>query len=775
MDDLKEDFNLDVDPEKKSKFPLKILIPLILIIVLLIGIILFLIFRDKSSESITWELAYEKAEKFLTKFSLEEKISLLFGTENMNGKCCGSIDNITKNNFKGICLQDGPAGVRFSKKTTSWQSSINTASTFNKNLIYLIGKNQGYEFQKKGINIMLGPCLNIMRMPVAGRVWESYGEDPYLTGEIGSIIIKGIQSQNVIACAKHYIGNDQETDRKCSSSNIPEEALWEIYIEPFYKAIKKGDVGSIMESYNAVNGTLLTKNKRLLQDILKDKIGFKGFIMSDWWAVVDNDTNNFNSGLDMNMPGGKYGGKDYIGRNNSFWSDMEKWVNNSEVSVDRIHNAALRIIATMYKLNQIPDKINNNSEYPNVDIDYDTQTNESISLNRRVATDSIVLLKNDDILPINKSNSSIKNIAIIGNDAIDVGCLKIGDCSCINETNKIFQGHLALGYGSGTTSFNYLSDPLTAITKMANSLNITITSSTKLIDGKEDIESGVNIAKESDLSIIFVNADSGEDYIELEQSIGDREDLNVWHNGNELIEKIAEVTSNIIVVINAPSVVNLPWKDKVKGILFAGFLGAESGNAITDILFGNISPSGHLPYVWGKREDYPADVKFNCSRCNIINNNNIEFRQYNYSEGLFVGQRWFDLKNIQPIFPFGFGLSYTQFNFSNLKLNMKKEGLFVSFKVKNVGNFKGSVVGMVFLGFPESVKNYPIRVFKGFEKIELEIKEEKDMEIIIEEHDLSYYNLDKKDFVRPLDGKYKVYVGENARDFVLNDEINANY
>ena len=150
MDDLKEDFNLDVDPEKKSKFPLKILIPLILIIVLLIGIILFLIFRDKSSESITWELAYEKAEKFLTKFSLEEKISLLFGTENMNGKCCGSIDNITKNNFKGICLQDGPAGVRFSKKTTSWQSSINTASTFNKNLIYLIGKNQGFNiFNRK--------------------------------------------------------------------------------------------------------------------------------------------------------------------------------------------------------------------------------------------------------------------------------------------------------------------------------------------------------------------------------------------------------------------------------------------------------------------------------------------------------------------------------------------------------------------------------------------------------------------------------------------------
>ena len=274
-------------------------------------------------------VAYKKAEKYLANFNLTEKISLLYGTENMLGKCCGSIDKIPSKNFTGICLQDGPAGVRFSKKTTSWQSSINTASTFDKNLIYKVGEFQGREFYEKGINIMLGPCLNIMRMPIAGRVWESYGEDPFLNGEAGALIIKGIQSQGVIATAKHFVGNDQETNRKNSSSNIPEQALWEIYIEPFYKAVVKGDVGAIMESYNAINGTFVTENKRIIQDILKNKIGFKGFVMTDWWAIIRKNESSINCGVDMNMPGGRKEGTDYKGKNESYWSDMENWVKKS--------------------------------------------------------------------------------------------------------------------------------------------------------------------------------------------------------------------------------------------------------------------------------------------------------------------------------------------------------------------------------------------------------------------------------------------------------------
>ena len=772
MSSLDEEF-IDNDKKKPKIFKPKVLIPIIAILIIIIGVILF-IFLKKSSPTppspipIEWEEAYKKAKNYLSKFNLTEKISLLYGTENMLGKCCGSIDEISSQNFKGICLQDGPAGVRFSNKTTSWQSSINTASTFDKELIFEVGKLQGREFYEKGINIMLGPCLNIMRMPIAGRVWESYGEDPFLSGEVGSLIIKGIQSQGVIATAKHFVGNDQETNRTNSSSNIPEQALWEIYLEPFYKAVVKGDVGAVMESYNAINGTFVTENKRIIQEILKDKIGFKGFVMTDWWAITKKNESTFNSGVDMNMPGGRYPGTGCKGKKESYWSDMENWVNENKVSKERIDDATVRIIATMYKLNQIPD---GNNIYPSVDINKDTQNETTIKLNRKVARDSIILLQNkDNILPINKN---IESISIIGNDAINAECLPIADCSCLNSTNKFFQGNMALGYGSGTTSFNYISDPLTAITSKANELNITITSSTKLINGIEDIEKAKEIAHESNLSIIFLNSDSGEDYIKLEDSLGDRYHLDAWHKGNELVENITEITNNIIVVINAPSVINLPWKDKVKGIIFAGFPGAESGNALVDILFGEYSPSGHLTYVWGKKEDYPTDIDFNISY-NKLNYGNFE-RQYDYNESIFIGQRWFDLKNITPIYPFGFGLSYSKFNFSNLNLEMKENGLIVKFNVQNIGNYNASVVGMVFLGFPEEVKNYPVRVFKGFEKKFLLVNETYNMEINIEPHDLSYYNLEKKDFERPKNGTFKVFIGENARDFVLNGEVEAKF
>ena len=219
--------------------------------------------------------------------SNEEKFNLLFGTDNLvhmwEGTCVGFIEPNNKiENFRGMCLQDGPAGVRAAKKTTSWQAQINTASTFNRTLWTEYGRAYGNDFRKKGVNVALGPAMNILRYPTAGRIWESYSEDPFLSGEAATYIIKAIQSTGVIACAKHYVVNDQETNRKNSSSNIPEQALWEIYLEPFYRSVRDGDVGSIMSSYNDVNGTLLAKNRRLLQEILKDKIGFKGFVMSDW-------------------------------------------------------------------------------------------------------------------------------------------------------------------------------------------------------------------------------------------------------------------------------------------------------------------------------------------------------------------------------------------------------------------------------------------------------------------------------------------------------------
>ena len=762
-----------------------ILICVLIIISFLILIIIFrksLILYNSSPNIISWGQAYQKASLKLKQFNTTEKLSLLYGIQNLkkkseDGGCIGAIEPI-KDKFPGICLQDGPSGARFTPKTTSWQAPINTASTFNKSLMYNVGKAQGNEYKNKGINVILGPAMNMQRSPLGGRIWESYGDDPFLSGECATNIIKGIQSNGVIACAKHYVGNDQETNRRGSSSNIPEQALWEIYIEPFYRSVKDADVGSIMTAYNAVNGTFCANNKHLVQDYLKNIIGFKGFVMTDWWAITSNDTGNFNSGVDMNMPGGIRPGDNYTGRDKSHWSDFEKKI-GKEISEERLNEAVKRILASMYKLGQLNDD-NIYGGYPKINLLKNTINNKNKKLNREASTQSNVLLKNENnILPL--KNMKGKTIAVIGNDAKNSNCLQIQDCSCKSSTNKIFRGHMALGYGSGTTTFNYLIDPLSAIVKRAKEKDIkviysgNITSEIEIIDnkefivGKEDILGAKEVAKKADICIIFLNSDSGEDYITLEKSIGDRYDLNAWHSGNELVNAVLEVNQNVIVVINAPGPINLPWLDKVKGLIFSGFGGSESGNGIADVLFGYYNPSGHLPFIWAKNENYPSQI-------NILN----RVKNYEYNEGVFIGQRYFDKYNKEYIFPFGFGLSYTKFEFNDdLKATMNKEGLNISFSVKNIGEIEGEVVPMVFLKFPDEIETengYPDKLFKGFDKKWIKPNENVEFNILVDDHALSYYNVNKKSFVRPDKGNYEVFLGFDAKNYNLKQTVvNANY
>ena len=341
----------------KIKYVIMIMgITLIIVAIIILLIILFII---KEEEIDNWDISYKKAENFINKLNLTEKINLLFGTQNMKGSsiiiedesekeflCVGQIDPFKneKVNFKGMCLQDGPAGVRFANGTSiSWQAAINTAATFNKNLMYEIGRAQGKENRIKGINAFLAPCANMMRSPQGGRVWEAFGDDPFYTGICASQVIKGIQKEGVIATIKHFVGNDQETYRKASSSNMDKQTLMDIYVEPFYRAIHDGNVGAIMSGYNAINNIYCDENHFILTDVLRGILNFKGFVMSDWWGVYSNHTNTINSGLDMNMPGGKGYGPfdekrkyDYYGRSNSYWSYLEKDIEKNRVKETKV-------------------------------------------------------------------------------------------------------------------------------------------------------------------------------------------------------------------------------------------------------------------------------------------------------------------------------------------------------------------------------------------------------------------------------------------------------
>ena len=496
----------------------------------------------------------------------------------------------------------------------------------------------------------------------------------------------------------------------------------------------------------------------------------------------------------------------YYGRNNSYWSNLEDYVKENKVTENRIKESATRIIASMYKMDQMEN-------FPKVNIYNPTNTEKRKELQRKVATESQVLLKNDGILPL-KTDGSIKKIAVIGNDALERDCLPTGLPQCLNETNEVINGHVPLGYGSGVTNFGYLITPLEGITNLAKKYNINVESSGKLlyidepinsthskhVDAKEDINSGVEIANNSDVAIIFVKATSGEEFVAIKQSIGDRRDLDLWYNANELIENITEVNNNTIVVINAPATVNLPWLDKVRAVIFSGFPGSESGNAIADIIFGEVNPSGHLPFVWGKDEDYAAQIP-ELENLTIINETtkqtwkdifrydgvdcyanpddlpNHDKEQIDYKEGLYIGQRWFNKENKTFTFPFGYGLSYTTFEFSDLKVNMNKSGLTAEFKIKNNGKIKGKAVPMMFLTFPDSIGDYPEYIFKGFEKIELEPGQTETIKILADDHALSYFNVKENKYVRVKNGKIKVYISDNGdpSQAKLQDEVDASF
>ena len=785
--DLKEEIVNDKgkSPDKKrNKICLIVsLVSCAVAIGAVIAIIVILLKDDSENQLnfLTWEEAHKKAKEKIKDFTVDEKLSLLYGIQNMqktreNG-CVGSIEPI-QDKFGGICLQDGPAGVRFSLSTQSWQAGINTASTFNKTLMYEVGKAQGKEFREKGINIALGPAMNFLRSPQGGRIWESYGDDPFLAGVAATQVIKGIQSNGVIACAKHYVGNDQETNRKNSSSNIQDQALWEIYIEPFYRSVVDAQVGSIMAAYNAVNDIYCVKNEILVKKYLKEMIGFQGFVMTDWWEVMSNSSDNFNSGVDMNMPGGKDEGPEYVGRDKSYWSNFKTYINDGEITTERLDDAVERILAPMYKL----DQFNSYVKFPEVNLNKNTITKETKKLNREAAAQSNVLLKNEDnILPIR--NMKDKTIAIIGNDAIESPCIRDSDCSCKSESNNFFQGHISLGYGSGTTYFNYTVDPLTAIKARAEKEGIKIINSNDIIEsaevieertivvGKEDIDKAKEVAGEADLCIVFISADSGEQYIDLEKSVGDRYDLKAWHSGDELVEAVLEKNENVIVVINSPGPIDLPWYENIKGLIFSGFGGAESGNGIADILFGDYNPSGHLPYVWAELDNYPSKIK-------IFSNPTY----YDYKEGVFVGQRYFDKNNKTYIFPFGYGMSYTTFEFDkdkNISATMTKEGLKIKFSMKNVGAMEGEAVPMVFLKFPDDIEaqdEYPDKLFKGFDKKWIKPNEAVEFEILVDDHALSYFNVFSQKFERPKNGSYTVYVGFDAKNYnELSIEVEAKY
>ncbi|KAI5860030.1 glycoside hydrolase family 3 protein [Durotheca rogersii] len=625
-----------------------------------------------------WQDAYAKAKEFVSQLTLAEKVNLTTGVGWQGEQCVGQVGSIPRLGLRSLCLQDSPLGIRLADYVSAFTSGQTVAASFDRGLMYRRGKAMGAEGRAKGIDVLLGPVAGpIGRVPAGGRNWEGFSPDPYLTGVGMAETIKGIQDAGVIACAKHFIGNEQEHFRQVGeaagygynisetiSSNIDDKTMHELYLWPFADAVRAG-VGSIMCSYNQVNNSYGCQNSKALNGLLKGELGFQGFVMSDWQAQHSGAASAA-AGLDMSMPGDVL-----FGTGLSFWgTNLTLAVLNGTVAQYRVDDMAMRIMAAYFKVgktleNQIPINFDSwtrdthgplhfaaNQGHQQVNWHIDVRENHG-DLIRELAAKSTVLLKNEGALPLNKP----KFLAVVGEDA---GPSPIGPNGCSDRGCN--RGTLAMGWGSGTADFPYLITPIDALQTKAIEDHTRIEA---ILDNSATSSINSLVAQDGATALVFVNADSGEGYISVDGNRGDRNNLTLWGNGDELIKQVSALCNNTIVIIHSvgPTLVT-DWYDSpnVTAILWAGLPGQESGRAIVDVLYGRVNPAARSPFTWAAaREDYGADVLYE------LNNGN-DAPQQDFTEGVFIDYRALDRANIKPIFEFGFGLSYTKFKYSDIQV-----------------------------------------------------------------------------------------------------------
>ncbi|KAK5663830.1 hypothetical protein OQA88_33 [Cercophora sp. LCS_1] len=626
--------------------------------------------------AVGWEEAYAKAKEFVSQMTLLEKVNLTTGTGWASEQCVGQVGAIPRLGLRSLCMHDAPVGIRGSDYNSVFPSGQTAAASFHRDLIYQRGKYMGEEAKRKGINVLLGPVAGPLgRMPTGGRNWEGFSPDPVLTGVGMSESVRGIQDAGVIACAKHFIGNEQEHFRQMGeaqgygfdideslSSNIDDKTMHEMYLWPFADAVRAG-VGSIMCSYQQVNNSYGCQNSKLLNNLLKNELGFQGFVMSDWQAQHTGVASAV-AGLDMSMPGDTVfnSGRSYWGTN------LTAAVLNGTLPEYRLDDMALRIMAALYKVGQIPEDqepINFSfwtldtygwlhqaaqKDFQQINYHVDVRGDRHATTIRRLAAKGTVLLKNSGILPLKKP----KFLAVIGEDA---GPNRNGPNSCADRGCD--NGTLAMGWGSGTANFPYLVTPDAALQAQAIQDGTRYES---ILSNYANTQTRALVGQANVTAIVFANADSGEGYINVDGNQGDRRNLTLWKNGDDLIKNVSAICSNTIVVIHSTGpVLVTDWYNSpnITAILWAGLPGQESGNSIVDVLYGKTSP-GRSPFTWGAtRESYGTDVLYEP-------NNGNGAPQQDFAEGVFIDYRHFDKADAPLIYEFGHGLTYTTFEYSNL-------------------------------------------------------------------------------------------------------------
>lgn len=797
----------------------------------------------------------ERVRDLLSRLTLKEKIELLGGT----GFATKPIERL---GIPELRMTDGPVGVRWGE-STAFPVSIAMAATWDPSLIYSLGTALGRETKGKARHVILGPCVNIARIPMGGRNFESFGEDPYLASRMAVNYIKGVQSEGVAATVKHFAVNNQEHERTYIDVLVSLRALNEIYLPAFKAAVTKADVLCVMSAYNKVNNHFASENEYLLQTKLKDEWNFKGLVMSDWGAV-HSVVPTLKGGLDLEMPYGTFLNYD----------NVIKAIEKNIINLSTIDKKVERILTIIIKLGLL-----DTAEWKENSVLINSAENQKIAY--EVSKASIVLLKNkDSILPINEEK--VKKIAVIGPAAkiartggggsslvsainpvspydglknkIDPkillefaeGVQLDGDAKSIpsdflfadNElkqhglvgeyySNKTLSGKPVLSridkeinfWWHGESPSKEINEDNFSIRwsgylvpKISGQYEISIatddgirlyvddklliddwfdrgvsSSNVKLLleknkpyrikieyyenagdavcvlgwntPGENIMESAIEIAKRSELVILFV----GTSY-NIETEGRDRENLLLPNDQVELINKVARVNKNVVVVLNSGSPVLMnDWIDNVPVVLQMWFGGSQGGNAIADVLLGNYNPSGKLPITFPRLWE-------DCSAFGTYKS--FPSRTY-YSDDIYVGYRHFDKSEIEPLFPFGFGLSYTSFDYNDVSLETNNEEYTLTFFIKNTGQMDGFETPQLYVGKKFSKIDRPVKELKSFSKVFLKTGETKKVVLSVPKKNLAYFDI-KTDSWLIEEGVYEFMVGASSRDIRLKKEVIIN-
>lgn len=649
--------------------------------------------------------------QIVSQLSLEEKIALTIGEGNWNTKDVKEMD------IPAVRMQDGPHGLRLQdgngndmngggEPTICFPAACLSASSFDRDLLKEMGKELGLECQAKGVHLLLGPGINIKRNPLCGRNFEYYSEDPFVAGELGAAFVQGVQEQGTGACVKHFFANNQEFRRMNSSSNLDERTARELYLPAFERVIQKSQPWAVMAAYNKVNGTYCTENKDMLVDLLRNEWGFRGTVISDWGAV-HNRVKAVAAGCDLTMPGEETDDK------------VMKAYQKGEITEQELDRAAENVLKLAFK--------GKGFHKDNVEFNYES----GHKLAGKIAEESIILLKNEEqVLPLKQEDK----IAYIGKFAI----------------SPRYQGG-----GSSHISSKYEENALEASRKLMPETDISFAMGYEDDTvNKEFIAQAVEVAKKVQKVVIFAGLSD-----EMESEGFDRKSMDLPESHNELIYRVSEIQPNTIVVLHNGAPVELPWLKQVKGLIETYLAGEAVGTAVSKILFGKVNPSGRLP------ESFPEKLEDNPSYLSFGGENG----EVDYNERMFVGYRYYCSVGRKVSFPFGYGLSYTNFEHSNLRVDTDKitenSAVHVFIDVRNTGMEDGKDVVQLYIEPPLGEYKRPVRELKGFEKISLHAGESKTVHFELEYRDFACYSPESKGwYARP--GKYVIAIGTSAEDMI---------